>query len=379
METKSKNLNDSVIWLYAANDVQSVLTTANSLLSGSKFTLSTLILSSKDDILELIENRQIKNFEYALEKKDGDLYKFELNKTDGEEISLNGRFLLFKHSRPFTYVIITHENPKFIKNGIIRFFNGFYPKITMPFLSSVYMRDVLKNLENKVDDMTIRSARVVSKSRITSSGAKKKIESDVKWTDEHYAETFDEAIENDKWVNSINFELTPLDDENTIINLNSYKIKCQLSRNGLFKCNRDYLLFYKTVIDNISKKASEDLQFFDNRGRSEHENLEPKPIVIDYDFEVFKDKNQNRRLINVLQKMTYSSLSVYHANPYLHASFVDYRDGSSYDIWVLNNNRITIVPQMRSTFASIERLCELIFTGFREGKIKNLSEVNDDC
>ncbi len=136
-------------------------------------------------------------------------------------------------------------------------------------------------------------------------------------------------------------------------------------------------MFYNTVIEDIVRKASKDFDFFDRRERLKVEGLKVKPIVIEYDFDVFKDRNQNRRLIEILRKATFSSLSVFHANPYLHASFVDYKDGSSYDLWVLSNNRITIVPQMRSTYASLERLCNHIFIGFREGTIKDFGEIGN--
>ena len=125
--------------------------------------------------------------------------------------------------------------------------------------------------------------------------------------------------------------------------------------------------------NDIVNKAINDKELLSNRQRKKEENFKPKPIVIEYKIDIFRDKNQNRRLIEVLQGIPYSSLSVAHANPYLNCSFVDFKDGSSYDIWILSNNEITIIPQMRSTYASIERLSHHIFIGLREGLIKDYS------
>jgi hypothetical protein len=41
----------------------------------------------------------------------------------------------------------------------------------------------------------------------------------------------------------------------------------------------------------------------------------PSPLLIEYDYDIFKDESQNRRFIDALRKMTYVSLSVYHSNP----------------------------------------------------------------
>lgn len=134
---------------------------------------------------------------------------------------------------------------------------------------------------------------------------------------------------------------------------------------------------FKIIIEEIAKKASFNFELYDNRARNKAERYNPKPLQIIFDFDIFREKIENKRLINVLNKISYSSCSIYHGNPYFQASYVDYRDGSSYDIWVLSDEKITIVPQMRSSPASLNRLCESIFIGFREGIIKNFEGEYD--
>ena len=82
------------------------------------------------------------------------------------------------------------------------------------------------------------------------------------------------------------------------------------------------------------------------------------------------NEEKNHRLAKVLSEFPKSSHTVYHGNPYLHASLVDYCDGSSYDLWVLSEDRLIIVPQLKASFGSISRFCEHIFRKFREGNIK---------
>jgi hypothetical protein len=54
----------------------------------------------------------------------------------------------------------------------------------------------------------------------------------------------------------------------------------------------------------------------------------------------------------------------------VNVSLVDYLDGSSFDVWVLSNKEITLVPQLRASEASIARLMNHIFEKFGEGIIK---------
>ena len=69
--------------------------------------------------------------------------------------------------------------------------------------------------------------------------------------------------------------------------------------------------------------------------------------------------------------MKKTSLSVIHANPYIHLSVFDYYDGSSFNIWVLSTDRIIIVPQLKASFQSVKRLVNHIFDCYCEGDIED--------
>lgn len=49
---------------------------------------------------------------------------------------------------------------------------------------------------------------------------------------------------------------------------------------------------------------------------------------------------------------------------YTHLSILDYYDGSSFDIWIFDAKKITIVPQSKATPASILRLIDHIYQSF---------------
>jgi N-acetylmuramic acid 6-phosphate (MurNAc-6-P) etherase len=50
---------------------------------------------------------------------------------------------------------------------------------------------------------------------------------------------------------------------------------------------------------------------------------------------------------------------------------IDYYDGSTFDLWVLNPNQLVIVPQLKGSIPAIKRLINHIFDTYAEGTIRN--------
>lgn len=383
--SRKKPIGDPFSWLYIdPNDVESIIKTLDLLLNQLNIEIKTITYSSKRNPIKIIESRSFPDFQYNIKPLGNRIFSVNLTRfTRRRTKKIEGKFILLKHTRKYVFMIITHEKTEYIKKVINPFIDRYYPLISRTFIDSFHMQKLLENLEKSFKNMKIRSNRVISKSRIISNGAKKEIESGIRWTDVPYRDTFQKAFENDEWVSSIDFTINPISEEiidlekEDTIRLFMDSIDCQINRYGFFKCNKKYSIFYGTILDEIAQKANKDLIFFDGRNRSMKEKLMTKPIIMKFDIEIFKDKSQNHKLIDALQKIPYSSLSIFHANPYLHCTFVDYRDGSSYDIWILSNDKITIVPQMRVSFASLERLSNHIFVGFREGILENFRELNN--
>ncbi len=304
------------------------------------------------------------------------IYSFELERKIEKSNILKGRFILIKYPIKSIYLIITHESNRFLKRGILKFLNTYYPKISQTYMESDYIFKILQKFEDRTDLDGIRIVRVVKKGWVRSENAVKKIESEIKWTDLSLTEIKQKISNDEEWIKSIDF-LVPFKKAPILKNSNRQdqntftKLYC-ISRNGLFQCSYNFSYMYQMVIEEIAKKAAYNLDLFDNRNLKKENNYRPNPLTIAFEFDLFKNKNENRRLIDVLNKISYSSLSVYHGNPYLHASYVDYKDGSSYDLWILSNDKITIIPQTRSTAAALDRLIESIFTGFREGRIEEV-------
>ena len=123
----------------------------------------------------------------------------------------------------------------------------------------------------------------------------------------------------------------------------------------------------------ICETISENIRLFSKRGRREDPQLNVKPLAIEFDKDQFESVNENANFIEAMRKLDNASVSVIHGNPYVSLSIVDYYDGSTFDLWVLNPRELVIVPQMKSTILSIKRLINSVFDNYAEGTIRDFN------
>lgn len=368
--------------IYNLKDPAEFITEINRVQTEYQLPMITVVLTSEGDFLSLFEKKQFYNYHITYISKNSAFASIGLSFTKKDKI-INGKFSIVKTEFPGVYLLISHESSIFIREALLKLLNKLYPYVSQAFLSSHKLLQILRDLHKNHPEKTIRLRKIVSKSRILQKGSKKKIESEIKWTDLSYEDAFRIVFENDRWINSVDFELIykkPYAEHDLFGQPKGYFTKetlGNLSRVGIFKCKEEFLFFYQTVIKNMCEFAVKDMNLFKDRARVKATNFKPKPIIIEYEEDVFKDRTQNKKLINVINKLPQTAVSAFHANPYLHLSILDYKDLSSYDLWVLSNKRIVIVPQMRASHVSLNRLCNQIFTSFKEGEIKDFSEIEN--
>jgi len=146
----------------------------------------------------------------------------------------------------------------------------------------------------------------------------------------------------------------------------------RVKRDLSFSCQSSFRVFYDTVLDSLRRVAIEGSGMLQERAANDSPTHASRPLQITYETHLFEDKRQNHRLIRVLRQLPDSALSVFHPNPFLHASVVDYSDGSSYTIWITDNAAITLIPGLRATSRSLGRICNHINEHFGEGSIEEV-------
>lgn len=361
-------------WLYSHhNNLGSIFSAVSRAVLPDDFEIKLFMIISSKDLFNEIKGWTPPNYEVKFLEENNNIATIQLSKTTKyyeKEKVISGHLNLVKIGSSNVYVAISYDHLKFVKRVMFKFFSHYYSNTSRLYISSSQIKQILDNLKSKIGGDIITD-RVVSYSRInnkpkivenkeTSSFRKRTKESDLRWTDEDYGTSFKRAAENDQWIDKITF---------SVRSENKELFFGFLSRDGVFKCNKNLKLFFETILETVSKIGNEKIKLFKERSRLETKGV-IKPLVIEYTNNIFKEVEQNHRLIKVIGEFPKSSYTVYHGNPYVHASLVDYCDGSSFDLWVLSETKIIIVPQLKASFSSISRLCEHIFRRFREGEIK---------
>jgi len=352
--------------------INDLLNNSTLFMTGSKAKARMLIAVATEPVEPLLEKKKHE----IIYKKLNDhpeiyhcrLLKYDLDETDQATIP---EWVMINYKNTDVFLIVSFANYK-ISRRIIRFLRGLYPKIARTYFNTGYIYNFLRRIDKEDDRLHIRITKLVAKNRIESEGAQKIIASSIDWTDITYQEAFTKLYEEDAWIKSIDLSLTISD------NGSKYEAAGSIARDGMLVCKNNIKFFFYQVVQQALQKAFNDKELFKNRSRRENPGLKVRPLVIEFGKPIFSDKSHNHRLINALRKMPNSSLSVFHANPYLQASMIDYRDGSTYRIWVLSEDSMTIVPQMRATVGSLQRLFNHIGERFMEGKITELNDRSID-
>ncbi len=250
----------------------------------------------------------------------------------------------------------TYERGHFTVSVLSPFIHLLYPSISMAFLSSEDIKSSLDALDSAgygdviVDSYTYRSKLDDKQSRPI-----RTTESTMRRTDRPYREVF----ETTESVDRIQFRL---------IESGKSVMDGYISRNGILRFKRSFLPF-SSAMWRIAETVSSKTRLYSNRSRSENGG-KVRPLVIEVADSPFKDRAEGVRLISTIRSMRHTSSSLYHSNPYIHMFLVDFRDGSSFDIWVVSDGEVTIVPQIRATAAAVGRLTSHIMKEFREGHVR---------
>ncbi|MGE3844945.1 MAG: hypothetical protein AB7I50_25555 [Vicinamibacterales bacterium] len=152
-----------------------------------------------------------------------------------------------------------------------------------------------------------------------------------------------------------------------------------ISKYGLVAFDGGVDLIDKVVVPELVRVTRERLRLLSNRDRVSAPNHASMPLEITYEKPVLRTPDEIKRLLEGLKRFPAATCTVLHGNPYLHVSMVDNLDFSASDVWVLQERRILIVPQLHATYASLKRLVNHIFESFREGRLGECKESSQEA
>jgi len=191
-------------------------------------------------------------------------------------------------------------------------------------------------------------------------------DSDRKWTSKTLKQIFDEALERGQWFKKVKFQIYNKDDKTKTKPIANFII----TKYGHIYFNNLFQDITSNLLDKLEISHKKRVTLFQNRSLKDRNYKPSLPLYIEYDIDLFKDKENLSTFLTLIKKYPNSTKAIFHTNPYFHASVADYKDGSSFDIWILSLNKILIIPQIKTSVEGLERLISYIFDKFEEGEIK---------
>lgn len=263
---------------------------------------------------------------------------------------VEGDFYLYQNDETDVWTAFAVCGRDFFRLGLRRYLESLPSTISLPYLSTQELRRLFETVDDRVNgNILVKKAVVKSPDE----------DSKITYTETPYYEIFDEAQAENRYVDKIQFSL-----RNARESFDGY-----VSRDG----DTRYIegaspIYFNNLVEGVASLVSDKGELFSGKAR-EYGSRESRPLVVEFDESAITDTEDNIHLIQTLDGLSKSSLTVYHKNPYMHASVLDYSDGSSADVFITTENNVSIVPGFNASRSALMRICEQITEGFHEGEV----------
>lgn len=298
-----------------------------------------------------------------------DFFEYQRRFDRDSQKKITAQFVVTRPMPEPIYILLLVAQPQFWRNGVLPLIGTLYPRAACPFLTQGELHSLLKDLQRAIQPQGLRVLEFSSKKRLAAT-ARKRFQSVREWTDADLDSVFRDARERNVWFRSVSFDIVSSRDNGVV----SSGVQARLSKYGYFSCTGRFGLFERTMIRRLIQIGAERLKFFSNRDRIRTPEHALRPLQINYEMDVFKSADEVKRLVDAMHRLKHGTCTILHANPYVHLSIVDNVDFSSADFWILSQNQILLVPQLRASEASLKRIVNHVFEHFREGAVAEFQE-----
>ncbi|MCE5216052.1 hypothetical protein LLH03_03370 [bacterium] len=239
-----------------------------------------------------------------------------------------------------------------------------YPSVGRGFLDTSMVFEVLEGVaaDNCCSGFVVRGCSY--RAPIDAAAEDGAWESDRKWTQRTLENASLYLAETKGWVRRIGFSFDWDEGEAGFC-----EAAGSLGRDAVVTATSAVPVVWEQVVLRSAAILSQEKETLQGRDRGNSYEFPLRPLKIRYGEPVFRDVAAAKFLVRQLRKLPDSSLSVYHGNPYLHVSLVDHLDGSSFAVWVVDAEEITILPGARASASAFGRLIGHVLDQFREGEL----------
>lgn len=315
-----------------------------------------------EPIISLFEKERTSNRRVRLSRALGPgVWLFNLTFTgssNNQSDTLSGDFIISRSpAHESSYILYFIDAGDFYSKSLNPVISKLFPQLVLTTIKTDQMRGLIELYKQSHGLASIRIRRASQQLRFHNSRPM----SAVVWPNMSTEEAFAFLHENNGWFKRIEFE--------SYLSDTSWG-RVSITRNGTIRTTLRYRSVGTTIIRSILDQIDSDIVLFSNRTRIKEENFNVKPLSIVFMEPLFESVDVNKSFIEQFRTIRNASVSVIHGNPYVHMQLLDYYDGSSYDVWVIESNRVDIVPQTKSSAGSIERITKHVFNTFAEGDVR---------
>jgi hypothetical protein len=343
-----------------------LINSIDSLLASEYLSVRAIPFGSEQRPIEGFVNKGSTSRRLSIIAADEGVQLFELTnyfRVGEEEKQETGRFFIYEHPEyRKVFVAITIESSSFFQRALFPFIQSLHPHVMLTFITHKRLRKLLEQfrMTNQFTDLII--TRASYRIRFEDEGKHKKIIPMVSWPDMELKEAFDWVYQNNGWFQSLQFEAR---------RDSRVAVEVSFTRQGVVRTNQLLSKIFEGFVLPVCKIIHDNMEIFGHRSRREYQDLSAKPLAIDFGTAQFPDPSENAKFIQAMKRLQTASVSVLHGNPYIHMAVIDYFDGSTFDLWVLNPSQLVIVPQLKGSIPAIKRLINHIFDAYAEGRITN--------
>jgi hypothetical protein len=139
------------------------------------------------------------------------------------------------------------------------------------------------------------------------------------------------------------------------------------NNNGLLSLREGAIhFFFEQLVGEVARIGNAKNLIFANR---ERERLQLHPLELSFEDNILSDKVANLAFIDALSSIGKSAIAVFHANPYIHVLYTDFRDGSSFNVYSTSDSTLMIVPSTRASVSALMKLYRGISEKFADCEI----------
>ena len=256
--------------------------------------------------------------------------------------------------------LLAAERGEFFRR-VLRIARMLHPRVIMPFSESSEIRHILTQFEMRTGVPLLHKRSV--KRTIFGAMPKTSVEWDRNAENRKYQgvdDVFKTARANDLLIDSLRVFAGSGDN-----------LDIAVSRGGAATVHAgDFGSIYDHILVPIMSGAAKRKKRFSHRSRSECSDKKPRPLLVKYDKDVFADEDNRDRFCSLIDSYTHCNYSIVHAgNPHIYISVVDRIDNSSLALRSIGDDSLAIIPQIRTSEASLMRVTAFLSSAFWEGDI----------